>query len=263
MGSVIAGLVAVAVGFPALRVKGLMLVVATTAFAEIVRLFFFNLKWRVETPNGLTGPDGSLGFGGIRYFPSNGWTTFEVNLLIWVLVGAVMLLLWWLDRCRIGTIWRAVGEDELASQSAGINLTAAKVSAFGTGGAIAGLGGGVFAHYATHIEHNNFTILLATFAVAYPILGGLKSLAGTLLAVILIQGVMLEGLRFIGEWRSLLFGVLIVVVMLVRPNGMLSRALSLDGLLGKRSGSNRWGVGSGATASGAATEKTKGAQHHA
>ncbi|NBW47536.1 MAG: branched-chain amino acid ABC transporter permease, partial [Betaproteobacteria bacterium] len=191
VGSLLAGLVAVAVGFPALRVKGLMLVVATTAFAEIVRLFFFNLHWRVETPTGLAGPDGSLGFGGIRYFPSNGWTTFEVNLLIWVLVAAVMLLLWWLDRCRIGTIWRAVGEDELAAQSAGINLTAAKVSAFGIGGAIAGLGGGVFAHYATHIEHNNFSILLATFAIAYPILGGLKSLAGTLLAVILIQGVML------------------------------------------------------------------------
>ncbi len=232
VGSLLAGLVAVAVGFPALRVKGLMLVVATTAFAEIVRLFFFNLHWRVETPTGLAGPDGSLGFGGIRYFPSNGWTTFEVNLLIWVLVAAVMLLLWWLDRCRIGTIWRAVGEDELAAQSAGINLTAAKVSAFGIGGAIAGLGGGVFAHYATHIEHNNFSILLATFAIAYPILGGLKSLAGTLLAVILIQGVMLEGLRFIGEWRSLLFGVLIVVVMLVRPDGMLNRALGVDRLFG-------------------------------
>ncbi|MFM8343882.1 MAG: branched-chain amino acid ABC transporter permease [Betaproteobacteria bacterium] len=232
VGSLLAGLVAVAVGFPALRVKGLMLVVATTAFAEIVRLFFFNLHWRVETPSGLAGPDGSLGFGGIRYFPSNGWTTFEVNILIWALVAAVMLLLWWLDRCRIGTIWRAVGEDELAAQSAGINLTAAKVSAFGIGGAIAGLGGGVFAHYATHIEHSNFSILLATFAIAYPILGGLKSLAGTLLAVILIQGVMLEGLRFIGEWRSLLFGVLIVVVMLVRPDGMLNRALGVDRLFG-------------------------------
>jgi len=239
MGSLIAGVVAVAVGFPALRVKGLMLVVATTAFAEIVRLFFFNLKWRVETPTGPAGPDGSLGFGGIRYFPSNGWSTFEVNLLIWVLVAAVMLLLWWLDRCRIGTIWRAVGEDELAAQSAGINLTAAKVSAFGIGGAIAGLGGGVFAHYATHIEHNNFTILLATFAIAYPILGGLKSLAGTLLAVILIQGIMLEGLRFIGEWRSLLFGVLIVVVMLVRPDGMLNRALGVDRLFGGSGGKNR------------------------
>lgn len=224
-GAALAGLVAVAMGFPALRVKGLMLVVATTAFAEIVRLFFFNLKWRVQTPTGEVGPDGSLGFGGIRYFPANGWSTLDVNLLIWALVAAVMALLWWLDRSRVGTLWRAVGEDELAAQSAGIHLTATKVSAFGIGGCIAGLAGGLFAHYATHIEHHNFTILLATFAIAYPILGGLASLAGTLLAVIFIQGFLLEGLRFIGEWRSLLFGVLIVVVMLVRPNGFLSRAL--------------------------------------
>jgi branched-chain amino acid transport system permease protein len=233
-GALIAGGVAVAVGFPALRVKGLMLVVATTAFAEIVRLVFFNLKWRVSTPGGMAGPDGSLGFGGIRYFPSNGWTTFEVNLLIWALVAAVLLLLWTLDRCRIGTIWRAVGEDELAAQSAGINLTMAKVSAFGIGGAIAGLGGGVFAHYATHIEHNNFSILLATFAIAYPILGGLSSLAGTLLAVVFIQGFLLEGLRFLGEWRSLLFGVLILVVMLVRPSGLLTRSLGLGGVGGSK-----------------------------
>ena len=225
-GSVLAGAVAVAVGFPALRVKGLMLVVATTAFAEIVRLSFFNLKWRVSTPEGLVGPDGSLGFGGIRYFPRNGWTAVDINVLIWLLVLAVMGLLWWLDRCRIGTLWRAVGEDELAAQSAGINLTAAKVSAFGIGGAIAGLGGGIFAHYTTHIEHGNFTILLATFAIAYPILGGLSSLLGTLLAVIFIQGFLLEGLRFLGEWRSLLFGALIVVVMLVRPSGFLKNSLN-------------------------------------
>lgn len=220
-GTVLAGVVAVAVGFPALRVKGLMLIVATTAFAEIVRLFFFNLNWQVETPMGLVGPAGSVGFGGIRYFPSNGWTSLQVGLLIWALVIAVMAFLWWLDRSRVGTLWRAVGEDELAAQSAGINLTAAKVSAFGIGGAIAGLGGGVFAHYTTHIEHSNFTILLATFAIAYPIIGGLSSLLGTLLAVVFIQGFLLEGLRFLGDWRSLLFGALILVVMLVRPSGFL------------------------------------------
>jgi branched-chain amino acid transport system permease protein len=225
MGSLVACMVAITVGFPALRIKGLMLVVATTAFSEIVRLVFFNLKWRVETADGLVGPDGSLGFGGIRYFPSNGWTTFEVNLLIWFFVAIVMLILWALDRSRIGTIWRAVGEDELAAQSIGINLTSAKVSAFGIGGAIAGLSGGLFSHYATHIEHSNFGILLATFAIAYPILGGLASLAGTLIAVIFIQGFLLEGLRFLGDWRSLLFGVLIVIVMLVRPSGFLKRAL--------------------------------------
>ena len=228
IGAMAACAVAVAVGFPSLRIKGLMLVVATTAFSEIIRLFFFNLKYRVETSDGAFGPDGSLGFGGIRYFPTHGWSTFEVNELIWALVAVVLLLLWTLDRSRVGTLWRAVGEDELAAQSVGINLTTAKVSAFGLGGAIAGLAGGVYAHYATHIEHGNFGILLATFAIAYPILGGLSSLAGTLLAVVFIQGFLLEGLRFMGDWRSLLFGVLIVVVMLVRPNGFLTRSLKLN-----------------------------------
>ena len=220
--AVISAAVAVAVGFPALRVKGLMLVVATMAFAEIVRLAFFNLKWRVDTPAGPVGPDGSLGFGGIRYFPSHGWSSVEILALVWGLVALVMLALAWLDRSRIGTLWRAVGEDEVAAQSVGINLTAAKVSAFGIGGAIAGLSGSIFSHYATHIEHSNFTILLATFAIAYPILGGLSSLWGTVLAVIFIQGFLIEGLRFLGDWRSLLFGALILLVMLLRPSGIIS-----------------------------------------
>ena len=220
--ALISAAVAVAIGFPALRVKGLMLVVATVAFAEIVRLVFFNLTWRVETPAGLVGPDGSLGFGGIRYFPSHGWSSISILVLIWSLVALVMLVLAWLDRSRIGTLWRAVGEDEVAAQSVGINLVAAKVSAFGIGGAIAGLSGSIFSHYATHIEHSNFTILLATFAIAYPILGGLSSLWGTVLAVIFIQGFLIEGLRFLGDWRSLLFGALILLVMLLRPNGIIS-----------------------------------------
>ncbi len=227
VGGLVAGFVAVAVGFPALRVKGLMLVVATTAFAEIVRLVFFNFKFRIDTAAGQIGPDGGLGFGGIRYFQANAWNAWQVLALIWALVALVMLLLWWLDRSRIGTLWRAVGEDEVAAQGAGIDLTAAKVSAFGIGGAIAGLAGGLFAHTTTHIEHGNFTILLATFAIAYPILGGLSSLAGTLLAVVFIQGFLVEGLRFLGDWRSLLFGALILVVMLVRPSGLLTRALRL------------------------------------
>lgn len=235
MGALVSGAVAVAVGFPALRVKGLMLVVATTAFAEIVRLVFFNFKWRIQTPEGQIGPDGGLGFGGIRYFQSNGWSGLEVLLLIWALVAAVMLLLWSLDRTRIGTLWRAVGEDEVAAQSAGINLTAVKVSAFGIGGAIAGLAGGLFSHNTTHIEHGNFTILLATFAIAYPILGGLKSLAGTLVAVVFIQGVLVEGLRFLGDWRSLLFGALILLVMLVRPTGVLGAPITLPGFLRRKS----------------------------
>jgi branched-chain amino acid transport system permease protein len=133
----------------------------------------------------------------------------------------VMALLWWMDRSRAGAVLRAVGEDELAAQSAGINITAVKVSAMTIGGVIAGLGGGLFAHYTTHIEHVQFGVVLATFAVAYPILGGLSNVFGTLLAVVFIQGFLIEGLRFLGDWRNLLFGGLIVLAMNLRPRGLL------------------------------------------
>jgi len=213
--------VACAVGFPALRVKGLMLVIATLAFGEGVRLFFFNFDYQVARGDLKVGPLGGEGFRQIRFFPENGWSTFEVMLFIWLFVIAAMALLWWFDRSRYGTVLRAVGEDELAAQSVGVNLTAVKVSAMTVGGAIAGVGGGLYAHTTTHIEHSSFNILLATFAIAYPIVGGLRSVFGTLLAVIFVQGFLVEGLRFLGDWRNLLFGALIVLAMNLRPSGFL------------------------------------------
>jgi branched-chain amino acid transport system permease protein len=213
--------VACAVGFPALRVKGLMLVIATLAFGEGVRLFFFNFDYQIAKGGIKVGPLGGEGFRQIRYFPENGWSTGEVMLFIWIFVAAAMGLLWWFDRSRYGTVLRAVGEDELAAQSVGINLTAVKVSAMTVGGAIAGVGGGLYAHYTTHIEHASFNILLATFAIAYPIVGGLRSVFGTLLAVVFVQGFLVEGLRFMGDWRNLLFGALILLAMNLRPTGFL------------------------------------------
>ena len=213
--------IACAVGFPALRVKGLMLVVATLAFGEGVRLFFFNFDYQVARGDIKVGPLGGEGFRQIRYFPENGWTTLEVMLFIWVFVVLAMALLWWFDRSRYGSVLRAVGEDEVAAQSVGVNLTTVKVSAMTIGGAIAGVGGGIFAHYTTHIEHTNFNILVATFAIAYPIVGGLASVFGTLAAVVFVQGFLIEGLRFLGDWRNLLFGALIVAAMNLRPQGFL------------------------------------------
>jgi branched-chain amino acid transport system permease protein len=219
--AVVAGAVACAVGFPALRVKGLMLVVATTAFGEAVRLFFFNFTYQLNRGEIKIGPHGGEGFRQIRYFPENGWSTLDVLLFIWTVAALVMAGLWWMDRSRAGAVLRAVGEDELAAQSAGVNVTAVKVSAMTIGGVIAGLGGGLFAHYTTHIEHIQFGVALATFAIAYPILGGLSSVFGTLIAVVFIQGFLIEGLRFLGDWRNLLFGGLIVLAMNLRPRGLL------------------------------------------
>ncbi len=226
VGGAVAGAVACIVGFPALRVKGLILVVATLAFGEFIRLFWFNFDYQIEKQGFLIGPLGGEGFRQIRFFPENGWTTGEVALFIWVIMIIVMAALWWMDRSRAGAVLRAVGEDELAAQSVGINLTVVKVAAFTIGGFIAGIGGGIYAHYTTHIEHVNFGILLATFAIAYPILGGLSNVFGTLAAVLFIQGFLVEGLRFMGDWRNLLFGALIVLVMNFRPGGLIDdRAL--------------------------------------
>jgi branched-chain amino acid transport system permease protein len=220
-GALIGALFAAAVGFPALRVRGLMLVIATLAFGEGVRLFFFNFDYQVQKGNVTVGPLGPEGFRQIRYFPENGWTTLDVMLFVWLLVILVMALIWWIDRSRYGAVLRAVGDDELAAQSVGINLTAVKVSAMAAGGAIAGVAGGLYAHYTTHIEHLAFGVVQSVFAVAYPVIGGMASVFGTLAAVIFVQGFLVEGLRFLGDWRNLLFGTLIIVAMLVRPDGLL------------------------------------------
>jgi branched-chain amino acid transport system permease protein len=211
---------ACAVGFPALRVKGLMLVIATLAFGEGVRIFFFNFDYQIAKGDLKVGPLGGEGFRQIRFFPEHGWTTAEVMLFIWIFVAAALALLWWFDRSRYGSVLRAVGEDELAAQSVGINLTAVKVSAMTLGGAIAGLAGGLYAHYTTHIEHSSFNVLVATFAIAYPIVGGLRNVWGTLAAVVFVQGFLIEGLRDLGDWRNLLFGALIVLAMNLRPQGL-------------------------------------------
>ena len=223
-----AALLAALAGFPALRFKGLMLVVATMALSEAVREFFFNFDYQIARGDLKVGPAGAEGFRQIRYFYERGWTTAEVAAFIWMFVIGIMALLWWMDRSRLGAVLRAVGEDELAAQSVGINLTAVKVSAFAIGGAIAGVGGALYAHYTTHVEHTAFGVLMATFAIAYPILGGLSSVFGTLIAVLFIQGFVIQWLPILigGELRNLLFGLLILLAMNFRPRGLIDERVS-------------------------------------
>ena len=221
IGGVAAMVMAIVVGFPALRVKGLIFVIATLAFGEFIRLFWFNFTFQIEKGGELVGPIGAEGFRMIRYFPENGWSTAGLAAFIWFWAIIIMAAVWWMDRSRAGSVLRAVGEDEVAAQSVGVNLTVVKVSAFAASGLIAGVAGALYAHYTTHIEQENFTVLLATFAIAYPLLGGLRNIWGTLIAVVFIQGVLTEVLRFMGDWRNLLYGLLIVLAMNFRPHGLI------------------------------------------
>ena len=240
IGSLGTCVLAIVLGYPALRVKGMIFVIATLAFGEAVRLFWFNFKFQVEKNGEMIGPNEAEGFRMIRYFPENGWSTVEVTVFLAVFAVLVMAALWWIDQSRYGSVLRAVGEDELAAQSVGINLTVVKVSAFAVGGFVAGIAGALYAHYTTHIEQENFGVLMATFAIAYPLLGGLSNIFGTLIAVIFIQVVLTEMLRFLGDWRNLLYGLLILVAMNFRPRGLMDDNFSkrISNAIGWRKGAS-------------------------
>lgn len=220
LGAVVGAVFGFLVGFPALRVRGLFLVIATLAFTEIVRMVFLNLNYTIRVGDRTIGPAAAEGFRGITYYYERGWSSLKVMAFTWLFVLAVLFAFWLMDRSRAGAVLRAVGEDELAASSVGINLTAAKVSAMTVGGFVAGLAGALYAHYATYLSQEEFGVLLASFAVAYPLIGGTGSVLGPI-AGVLFFSLLIDGLRFLGDWRNLLFGALIVAMMNVRPRGII------------------------------------------
>ncbi len=224
LGAVVGGFFGFLVGFPALRVRGLFLVIATLAFTEIVRMVFLNLKYTIRVGDRTIGPAAGEGFRGITYYFEHGWSGLHIMSFTWLFVAAVLLGLWLMDRSRAGAVLRAVGEDELAASSVGINLTAAKVSAMTLGGFVAGMAGALYAHYASYVSQEDFGVLLATFAIAYALVGGTGGVLGPV-AGVLFFSLLIDGLRFLGDWRNLLFGVLIVAMMNLRPHGLVDAGL--------------------------------------
>src|SRR5262249_41647460 len=130
----------------------------------------------------------------------------------------------WLDRSRLGAMFRAVEEDETAAAMVGINVTRVKVLGFTLGGAVAGLAGALFVHFSTYIDHDMVALPLAIASVTYPILGGLGSFLGPLFGALLLVG-LTEGLRVLHELREFVYGSLIIVMMIFRPRGLIDEAL--------------------------------------
>ena len=202
--AVVSGAIGVIVGFPALRLKGIYLAMATLGFGEMVRSFFLNL--------GAMG--GSEGFHGMHHI-SLGY--------IWSWAAAILLLIVVLERSRVSLDMRAVRDDETAAGLVGLNATTIKVGAFGFGAAVAAISGGLFAHHHVYIEPGNFSFERSIDFVLAVILGGSTVGPGALIGAVLL--VMLpEYLRFLAEWRFAAFGALLVAMLLVRRQGLLDRA---------------------------------------
>jgi branched-chain amino acid transport system permease protein len=193
------------VGIPVLRLEGLYLVMATFGFGEVVRTFFMNFE-----PTG-----GAYGFRG----PVG--TTLPM-IYGWVL--AFMALFWLLARSRLGRSLDAVRDDPEVARTIGLNVTLLKLGVFWLGAFIAGVAGGLYAHYMFYIESGNFNILVSAMAILYVILGGMYTFWGAVLGAIIFS-ILPEMLRFMQDWRLSLYAAVLVLMMIFRPSGIITRQM--------------------------------------
>jgi branched-chain amino acid transport system permease protein len=233
IGGVGAAALGLLVGFPVLRLKGLHLTIATVAFTEVVRVVFHNMKYgrpmifpgqEGVQKTAWLGPDGPLGFRYISYVTDHHITTGQYAAWIWLLVVGFLLFFALLERSRMGYAMRAVEQDEAVAQTIGMNRTYVKVVAFVLGAFMAGIGGGLYAHLLTFISGNDFGIPLSVIVLAYAVIGGSGTYWGPVMGAFVFT-LLPEILRPIKDYRLEVFGLLMMLTMVFRPEGMLTRDL--------------------------------------
>ena len=201
-----AGLIGFLISFPVLRTKGVYMVLATFAFALVVSGIILNSEF----------------LGGATGMVVTAYISFEI--LIYAAVFTI-LLVFWLMASRIGLAMRAVHDDDTVSEIMGINVRGIQVFAFTLGGALAGLSGALYAHHYSFIEAQYFNALLSIFVLLYVLIGGTQTAWGPLFGAsffTLVPEVLRLGDT---EWRYVIFGILIVIMMIFRPEGIITRAL--------------------------------------
>jgi branched-chain amino acid transport system permease protein len=238
IGAVAGGAAAGIVGLLTLRTRGLYCAMATLAFAELVRLGL--QQWiYVRTIGGEpVGPNGVDGFRGIRYVFEHNIAQGEFLAIIAGLLALVLAAFAIAERGRLGSLLRLVGADPLLAETQGVNVKAVKVASAAGAGAIAAVGGCLFAHLNTYIEPRNFDIMLGVHSLAYGLIGGLGTAFGPILGVLIDVG-LLESVRVFQGYRMIVFGGLVALLLVFMPRGILDevRVRWLAALLRRRRGS--------------------------
>src|SRR5712691_5135744 len=219
-GAAVGSAAAVLVGVPTLRLHGLYFAIATLAFAEMVRILFELFRYQILVDGEWVGPNGADGFRNIRYILENDIDSFHFMLLIYAVLVATLVGFVLLERSRFGLIFRMIGEDETLAGLQGVSVARHKVLAAGIAGALAGLGGGLYAHLTTYVEPRMFDVMLGVHSLAYGLIGGLGTAFGPLLGVLIDIGV-LEATRALAGYRMIIFGGLVAFLLIVRPRGLL------------------------------------------
>lgn len=208
------------VGLPTLRLRGLYFAMATLAAAEMLRIVFELVHFQREIEGELVGPDGTQGFRGIRWVFEEGIEPQDFLFIVWALLALAVAMFVLVERSRLGASLRMLGEDPELARTLGIQVERFKLGVAAAAGALAGLGGALYAHHNTYIEPRNFDIMLGVHSLAYALIGGLGTVFGPLLGVLIDIG-MLEGSRVFQGYRMIVFGGLVAVLLAFRPRGLL------------------------------------------
>nr|WP_314706778.1 high-affinity branched-chain amino acid ABC transporter permease LivM [uncultured Comamonas sp.] len=223
-------------GFPVLRLRGDYLAIVTLGFGEIIRLLLINLNDWTGGPDGISGiPKPTvMGFemtrnasveGGTTFHQLMGWEFSSVHMVIFLYLMALMLAMvtLWISnrliRMPIGRAWEALREDEIACRSLGLSPMRIKLSAFTLGAMFAGFGGAFFAARQGIVNPESFTFIESALILAIVVLGGMGSQLGVIVAAILIT-VLPELAREFSEYRMLIFGLVMILMMVWRPQGL-------------------------------------------
>ena len=202
---VVAAIFGIIIGVPALRLKGDYLAIITLGFGEIIRVFIINLP-------GITG-----GTPGLMSIPKH--STF---LTVYVTVILSCALIHTLMKSRHGRAILAIRENEIAAEASGVNTTFYKVLAFTVSAFFAGVAGGLYAGYTGILTPGNFTFMTSINILVMVVLGGLGSMAGSIIAAAILTYLPLA-LQSFSKYRMVIYAVLLIVTMIFKPSGLLGR----------------------------------------
>ena len=205
------------IGYPTLRMRGDYLAIVTLGFGEIIRLILEN--WN----------EFSFGPSGIANIPRPGFFGVDMSLeaatvyIYFLMIGLVIFTVFVVNRLqnsRIGRAWIALREDEIACQAMGIDKTRTKLTAFALGATWAGMVGVIFAAKTTFINPASFTFLESAIILSIVVLGGMGSIIGVIIGAFILI-LLPEYLRAFSDFRMLMFGAIMVIMMVFRPGGLI------------------------------------------
>lgn len=235
LGGAAAALFGLMLGLPVLRLRGDYLAIVTLGFGEIVRIFLQNWSEVTGGPRGISNI-ARPGFFGMEMGIEA--ATIYIYYIVLLAVLLTILLISRLKNSRVGLALQALREDEIASEAMGIDITRVKLSAFALGSCWAGFAGVIFAAKTTFINPVSFSFLESAMILAMVVLGGMGSITGVALAALILI-LAPEYLRVFSEYRMLIFGAVMALMMLFRPQGLITgekRRYALSALAASQAG---------------------------